>query len=90
MGDYKLNRAETAESHARAAEERAAERERDEAQRAKYGTPCRCESWISACRGAEETPTSPECTCYVILGPPGTDYETVTTSCSVHRDTKKV
>lgn len=28
--------------------------ERDEAQRAKYGTPCRCESWIETCRLAEE------------------------------------
>lgn len=31
-----------------------AEEERDEAQRAKYGTPCRCESWIETCRIAEE------------------------------------
>ncbi len=32
-----------------------AERERDEAQRAEYGSPCKCESWIAACREAEET-----------------------------------
>ena len=31
-----------------------AESERDEAQRAKYGTPCKCESWIETCRLAEE------------------------------------
>jgi hypothetical protein len=31
-----------------------AERERDEAQRSKHGTPCRCESWIETCREAEE------------------------------------
>lgn len=28
--------------------------ERDEAQRAKYGTPCRCESWIETCGKAED------------------------------------
>lgn len=28
--------------------------ERDEAQRAKYGTPCKCESWMETCRLAEE------------------------------------
>lgn len=31
-----------------------AERWRDEAQRAKYGTPCRCESWIEEARISEE------------------------------------
>ncbi len=32
-----------------------AERERaEEAERAKHGTPCKCESWIDACRQAEE------------------------------------
>jgi hypothetical protein len=31
-----------------------AEAERDEAQRAKYGTPCRCVAWTQACGLAEE------------------------------------
>ncbi len=33
----------------------ALEAELAEVQRAKYGTPCKCESWMDACREAEET-----------------------------------
>lgn len=34
--------------------------ERDEAQRAKYGTPCSCESWIAQVRASEERAESAE------------------------------
>ncbi len=49
-------RAESAESRVRSLEaDLKAERERaDEAERSKYGTPCKCESWIETCRQAEE------------------------------------